>query len=74
MAYSIRINEWQRKLLVEAIQNTPLGAMPKIAESDNFGPCPPDAEAQEAWTLVQMLEGLPALEAESPGILNLLCE
>jgi len=73
MTYSIQINEWQRKLLVEAIRNMPMGAVPEIPENESFGFCGPERRLPEAWNLVGMLEGLPELEAENPGQLNGFC-
>lgn len=69
-SYVIQINEYQRLLLLQMLPLLPASEINKLEDE------PGDAHknaAEEIVCIVEMLEKLPADEAESPGCVHGFC-
>lgn len=63
MAYSVMISEQQRQIILAALDN---------CKPDFLQNCGEDA-VEELLTLCELIEELPEIEKESPGVLHGLC-
>ncbi len=72
-AYSIHINEWQRRLIITALLNyKPPADFEK--PTGEFGLFPPEPTVQqEQMNLVRSFGLLPSEEAADPGVLHGFC-
>lgn len=70
MAYKIQINEYQRKLLLNALLNTDSS---KFSKENNTGTGAFESEFDELIIFITMLRGLKRDEENNPGVLHGFC-
>lgn len=74
MAYNIMIDETQRAFLVTALKEASNLATLTLSEEEGTSKCVAyDTEREEYMGLLKMLEELPDVEKDHPGITHGLC-